>query len=110
MKWFPKQGEMINTPNRKREFIGVNNNGKYMCWDKEKHFAVLFTPLKCSEIKSEPITERRWQWAKDRKDSTVVSDVYLTDKYANVRSYAENGWYKLEDNYMDIEVKEKQNG
>ena len=106
MKWFPKQGEMINTPNRKREFIGVNNNGKYMCWDKEKHFAVLFTPLKCSEIKSEPITERRWQWAKNHANGTTeLRNGYISNDYVMELSIAD-GWYKLENNYIDVELKD----
>ena len=52
-----------------------------------------------------PIIERRWRWRKDEYGRTQTSD-YVSDKYAEIHSYIFSNWYKVEDDYIDVETKQ----
>ena len=106
MKWEPKQGEMINTNIGQREFIGITTYGFYLCWNILKSDANAYDSFHCSEIKPEPIIERRWQWAKNHANGTTeLRNGYISNDYVMELSIAD-GWYKLENNYIDVELKD----
>ncbi len=43
--------------------------------------------------------ERRWKWQRNTSE-------YISDKYAEEKGYSHEGWYKLEDDYTDVETRE----
>ena len=59
------------------------------------------TVFEIEEPKS--ILERRWKWRKDYHMYTEESH-YLSDELAKVGEFSENGWYKVEDLYIDVEI------
>ena len=55
------------------------------------------------------IIERRWKWRFDHIQEAYTSETngYMSDLYATTHRYIKDGWYKVEDLYIDVEVKEK---
>lgn len=56
-------------------------------------------------LEPEPKIERRWKWRRNSKGRTDETSSYLSDTYAESHNYEINGWYKIEDCYIDVEVK-----
>ena len=52
-----------------------------------------------------PVIERRWKWRKDFKKYTAESN-FIPDIYADESLYKKEDWYKVEDLYIDIEIKD----
>lgn len=50
-----------------------------------------------------PIIERRWRWLSDTSKYTEVSARYYSDKESTMIG---DGWYKKEDDYIDVGVKQ----
>lgn len=51
-----------------------------------------------------PIIERRWKWRKDSDGCTIEDARYMSDEF--IEHYAiGGGWYKVEDLYIDVEIK-----
>jgi len=49
-------------------------------------------------------TERRYRWLADEAEGcTSVSD-YMSDKYVERHDFIEEGWYKKEDDYIDVAI------
>ena len=56
---------------------------------------------------SEQKIERRWKWLKDYKNgATAESEHYMSDEYIGDSHYVKDGWYKNEDDYIDIRIEE----
>jgi hypothetical protein len=53
-----------------------------------------------------PIMERRWKWRKDDIGYTNESGNYMADTFIGLHQYINNDWYKVEDLYIDVEVKQ----
>ena len=53
-------------------------------------------------IKPEPKVERRWRHARDENEFTTITNFYMSDSYAKKHKYFKDGWYKLENNYIDV--------
>jgi hypothetical protein len=54
-------------------------------------------------VKPKTKVERRWRWRNDGEKRTTLSD-YIGDDYAKQYDYKSKGWYKLENDYIDVEV------
>ena len=54
--------------------------------------------------KPKPKIERRWRYAKDEEGCTLTTSNYVADSLAEEYGYCEDGWYKLENDYIDVKV------
>ncbi|MDQ1264560.1 MAG: hypothetical protein QG559_1561 [Campylobacterota bacterium] len=52
-----------------------------------------------------PTMERRWKWRRDSFGYTVESGSYMSDIFVGNNNYSVEGWYKVEDLYIDVEIK-----
>ncbi len=55
-------------------------------------------------VKPKSKVERRWRYAKDEDGYTITASSYVSDRYAKGARHLECGWYKLENDYIDVEV------
>jgi len=102
--WEPTPGEMINTPMGIREFLALSSEETYICWTPRKTNTGVYPSHLCSEIKPEPIIERRWIWLRDVAEGHTVSTAsYFSAAYANINYAKLDGWYRSE-HYIDVDV------
>ena len=89
---------LVDNPNTKIQFR-INSNRKW---------ADIINPQfdipNCEyRVKPKKI-ERRWRYAKDKDGCTITTSNYVTDNRAEDYGYLEEGWYKLENDYIDVKV------
>ena len=49
--------------------------------------------------------ERRYRWLLDREGYSQPSLNFMSDEYAEANGYQEDGWYKDENDFIEVEVK-----
>lgn len=55
-------------------------------------------------VEPEPKIERRWRWRKDEPLSTIETS-YMTEEVAERYDYIKDGYYKVENCYVDVEMR-----
>jgi len=80
------------------EFLAVSGG-----WNEIFEDGKEFKTFKWNSMEELPKTkERRYKWLKDYEGCTQVSSSYMSDKHAETNTYIKDGWYKDENDFIEV--------